>query len=84
MLAAALVQADGGLWVDNRLATADEADGEPDKDVAPLLLLYSRDEKRDINIGGAPEAFVVGEMRYVSDTASLARKFPNAMQAPHT
>lgn len=34
---AALVQADGGLWVDNRLATADEADGEPDKDVAPLL-----------------------------------------------
>ena len=76
---AALVQADGGLWVDERLATAYEADGEPDRDVTPLLLLYSRDKDRDINIGGAPEAFVAGAMRYVSDTADFAKRFPNGL-----
>ena len=76
---AALVQADGGLWVNDRLATADEADGGPDTDVVPLLLLYARDEKKDINIGGAPEAFVAGEMRYVGDTVSFARRFPNGL-----
>ena len=65
------------MWVDSRLATTDEADGKPDKDVGPLLLLYS--QGKDINIGGAPEAFVAGEMRYVSDTADLAMRFPNGL-----
>ena len=78
---AAMVQADGGLWVDRRLATSDAADGDPDDDVTPLLLLYSRDENKDINIGGAPEAFVEGAMRYVSDTADLAKRFPKGLPA---
>jgi len=76
---AAMVQADGGLWVDGSLATADEADGEADDEVTPLLLLYSHDEDKDINIGGAPEAFVAGEMRYVHDTADFAKRFPNGL-----
>ncbi len=76
---AALVQADGGLWVDRRFATADGADGDPDEDVARLLLLYSRG--KDINVGGAPEAFVAREMRYVSDTADLATRSPSGLPA---
>lgn len=74
---AARVQADGGLWVDKRLATAYEASGKPDGDVRPLLLLYSK--SKDINIGGAPEAFVAGEMRYVSDTANFTKRFPDGL-----
>ena len=76
---AVFAKADGGLWVDSSLATAVGADGKPDTDVAPLLLVYSPDEEKDINIGGAPEAFVAGEMRYVSDTANLARRFPDGL-----
>lgn len=76
---AAMVQADGGLWVNQRLATSNAADGEPDADVTPLLLLYARDDNKDINIGGAPEAFVAGAMRYVSDTADLAKRFPKGL-----
>lgn len=75
----ALVKAEGGLRVDKRLATAYGTLGEPDEEVAPLLLLYARDEKEDINIGGAPEAFVAEEMRYVGDTASFARRSLNGL-----
>lgn len=78
---AAMVQADGGLWVDRRLATSEAADGDPDDDITPLLLLYSRDDNKDINIGGAPEAFVEGAMRYVSDTTDLANRFPKGLPA---
>ena len=75
----ALVKADGGLWVDKRLATAHGTLGDPDEEVAPLLLLYARDETEDINIGGAPEAFVAEKMRYVGDTASFARRSLNGL-----
>ena len=61
------------------MATAHGTVGEPDEDVAPLLLLYARDETEDINIGGAPEAFVAKEMRYVGDTASFARRSLNGL-----
>lgn len=76
---AVLAQADGGLWVDRRLATSDAADGKPDEEVSPLLLVYSHDEEKDINIGGAPAAFVAGAMRYVSDTADFAKRFPKGL-----
>ena len=75
----ALVKAEGGLWVDKHLATAHGTLGKPDEEVAPLLLLYTADEKEDINIGGAPEAFVAEEMRYVGDTASFARRSLNGL-----
>lgn len=76
---AVLVQADGGLWVDSMLATSNEANGEPDEEVTPLLLVYSRDKEIDVNIGGAPEAFVAGAMRYVGDTDDFARQFPKGL-----
>ena len=76
---AVFAQADGGLWVDKHLATAYSAEGKLDDDVAPLLLLYSKNRDKDINIGGAPEAFVACKMRYVSDTAYLATRFPNGL-----
>jgi len=76
---AAMVQADGGLWVDSQLATSDAADGQADKDVTPLLLLYAADAQKDINLGGAPEAFVAGAMRYVGDTVEFAKRFPKGL-----
>lgn len=78
---AASIQADGGLWVDKYLATADAVDGKPDEEVKPLLLLYSHDTAKDINIGGAPEAFVAGAMRYVSDTVQFYKHFPKGLPA---
>ncbi|VUX55287.1 membrane protein of unknown function [uncultured Woeseiaceae bacterium] len=72
-------QAEGGLWVNRDLATADEADGLPDEEVTPLLLVYRRNEDVDLNIGGAPVAFVSEEMQYVSNTNEFLENFPSGL-----
>jgi len=73
--------ADGGLWVDPTLATAEEADGRPDDEVSPLLLVYSRDPEIELNIGGAPDAFVGERMCYVKNTNEFVRRFPKGLTA---
>lgn len=72
-------QAEGGLWVNCELATAMSADGLPDEQVRPLLLVYRRDETVDLNVGGAPAAFVSEEMQYVGDTSDIVENFPRGL-----
>ncbi len=71
--------AEGGLYVDSKLATSHEADGAPDEDVSPLLLIYSQQNNRDVNLIGAPEAFVRKTTQYVPDTADIYERFPKGL-----
>ncbi|MEM1260945.1 MAG: hypothetical protein AAGH76_00975 [Pseudomonadota bacterium] len=74
-------QAEGGLWVEPDFATADAADGSADDDIDPLLLVYSRRSDVDINIGGAPEAFVAGNMIYLNSIEDIANNMPSGLPA---
>ncbi|MEM8981932.1 MAG: hypothetical protein AAGC71_02810 [Pseudomonadota bacterium] len=78
---AIVAQAQGALWVEPDFATADAADGSADDDVEPLLLVYSRKADVNINIGGAPEAFVAGSMVYLDDIDEIANAMPSGLPA---
>ena len=71
---AARANADGGLWVDERLATGQAVDGAMDREVQPLLLLYS--QTGGINLYGAPVAFVSNDSRYIANTLEILEAFP--------
>lgn len=72
--------ADGGLWVDQNLATAQADDvGGVDTQVAPLMLLHS--STRNVNLRGAPRAYETQQLDHVMDNVEITSDWPEGLTA---